>query len=129
MELRPIRALMKYATAGAFLLLIAGAASADDFPKGTFSTEQNGTEWSIKFDDGGKFTVSRADEPVVEGKFKVTKDEIELSEETGPRADQGAKPGKYTWKLDGKKLTFTKVEDESIGRVRALTTGLWTRKD
>src|SRR5205807_1078337 len=108
MELRPIRAVMTYSMAGAFLQLIVGAASAADFPKGTFSTEQDGIAWSIKFDDGGKFTVTRVDELVVEGKFKVTKDEIELSGETGPRADQGAKPGTYTWKLDGKKLTFTK---------------------
>jgi hypothetical protein len=30
--------------------------------------------------------------------------------------DRGNKPGKYTWKRDGKTPIFTKVEDEARGR-------------
>ena len=110
----------------AALLLFAGPA---DFPEGTIAAELGGEEWTIRFADDGKFTVSTDGEAVVEGKYEVTKDEIVLSDETGPRADRGNKPGKYTWKRDGKKMTFTKVEDEARGRVGALTSGAWTLKD
>jgi hypothetical protein len=113
----------------AALTLFAGTASAADFPKGTISAEREGARWSIRFDDGGEFTVSRDDEVMVEGKYKATRDEIELTDEKGPIAEPGAKAGKYRWKRDGKKMTFTKVEDESQGRAGALTTLSWTLKD
>ena len=66
----------------AALLLFAGPA---DFPRGTIAAELGGTEWTIRFADDGKFTVSTDGEAVVEGKYEVTKDEIVLSDERGPR--------------------------------------------
>ncbi|SIO67731.1 hypothetical protein SAMN05444166_8433 [Singulisphaera sp. GP187] len=110
------------------LILLTATASATDFPQGTIAAELGGTQWTIRFEDGGTYTVSRGEDVVAEGKYTVKKDEIEMTDDQGSRAESG-KTGKYTWKLVGKKLTFTKVEDEAEGRVSALTNGPWTLKD
>ena len=84
----------------------------------------------LRLDGKGKVTVSRAGKEVIEGTYKVNNDEIELTDEKGPFAGTGdAKTGTYKWKLEGAKLTFTKLKDESEGRSRILTTGAWERKE
>ena len=120
------------AVALAFLWLgLTSPAGAADFPKGTFTvTDAGATVWAVNFDGIGKFTVTRADKDVLEGTYKVNKDEIEITDEKGPFAGTGdARTGTYKWKLEGGKLTFTKVKDESQGRSRILTAGAWERKE
>jgi hypothetical protein len=120
------------AIALAFLWLgLTNPAGAADFPKGTFTVKgPGGTVWAVNFDGKGKVTVTRAGKEVVEGTYKVKKDEIELTDEKGPFAGKGdAKTGTYKWKLEDGKLTFTKVKDESKGRSRVLTAGAWERKE
>jgi hypothetical protein len=106
-------------------------AGASDFPKGTFTVKDpDGTVWAVNFDGKDKVTVSRAGKEVVEGTYKVNKEEIEFTDEKGPFAGKGdAKTGTYKWKLEGAKLTFTKVKDESKGRSRVLMAGVWERKE
>src|SRR5262245_16283069 len=126
--------LQKCPVALALALLCLGLTSpagAADFPRGTFAVEDPGaTVWAVTFDGEGKFTVTRADKDVVEGTYKVNKDQIELTDEKGPFAGKDdAKTGTYKWKLENDKLTFTKVKDESEGRSRILTAGAWERKE
>ena len=104
---------------------------AADFPKGTFTLKDpGGTVWAVNFDGKDKVTVSRADRVVVEGTYKVNKDEITFTDEDGPFAGKDhAKTGTYKWKLEGDRLTFTKVKDASEGRSRILTVGAWERKE
>jgi len=106
-------------------------ARAAEFPKGTFTVKDpGGAAWAVTFDGKGKVSVTRADREVIEGTYKVNKDEIELTDEKGPFAGTGdAKTGTYKWKLEGGKLTFTKVKDESEGRARILTAGAWAKKE
>lgn len=116
----------------AFLWLgLTSSAGAADFPKGTFTVMDPGAiVWAVNFDGKDKFTVTRADKDVLEGTYKVNKDEIELTDEKGPFAGEGdAKTGTYKWKLEDGKLTFTKVKDESKGRFRVLTAGAWESKE
>jgi hypothetical protein len=110
---------------------LTSSAGAADFPKGTFTLKDpGGTSWAVKFYGEGMFTVTRADKDVVEGTYKVNKDEIELTDEKGPFAGSGdAKTGTYKWKLEGGQLTFTKIKDESQGRSRILTAGTWERNE
>jgi len=104
-------------------------ATAADFPKGTFTLKgPDGDTWEVTVDGKVKFIVTRGGKEVVEGTYKVTKDEIEFTDEKGPVADKDAGPGTYTWKQDGDKVTFTKVKDKSEGRSGALTAGAWVRK-
>jgi hypothetical protein len=105
------------------LLGACSAARAQDFPKGTFAIKLGEDKWSVTFDGKGKYTVMTKGETVVTGSYKATKDEVVFMKEEGKLAS--AEPGKYKWKLDGKKLTFTKVEDDSAGRAKALTSGPW----
>lgn len=103
---------------------------AGEFPTGKFTNKgPDGSTWAISFDGKGKVTVFREEKEMVKLDYKVTKDEIEFSNETGEIADKDAKPGSYKWKLDGKKITFTKVKDDAEGRSQALTSGAWEKKD
>ena len=111
------------------LLAISLSLQAADFIKGTYSVTMGGDKFSIKYDDNNKLTVARNGESVVEGTYKITEDVIEVTDEKGPMACGGdTKTGKYKWKLEGKKLTFTKLEDGCDGRVGALTAQVWTQE-
>ena len=112
-------------------LLARQAAAADEFPKGKFVLKtSDGDEWAVTFDDKSKFTAMHNGELGVKGSYKVTKDEIEFTDEDGPFAGKGEEQkATYKWKLDGKKLTFTKVKDTSEGRVAIITAGAWEKKD
>jgi hypothetical protein len=107
------------------VLLAGAAAQVAQFPKGTFSASIRGEKVTLAFDGKDKFTVKRQDEVLVEGTYKAAKEQIEFTDVKGPIASPAAKPGKYQWKLEGKKLTFTKVEDESEGRAKSLTAEAW----
>jgi len=115
----------------ALVLVLAGGANvaqAAEFQQGSYSgTLPRGDKVTFKFDDKGKFVLTDKDgKALVEGTYKVMKDQIEFTDEKGPIASKDAKPGKYKWKLEDKKLSFTKVEDESEGRRKGLTGTTWT---
>lgn len=96
-------------------------------PRSYSGTRLRGDKVTLKFDDKGKFTVTDSDgKPLVQGVYKVVKDEIEFTDEKGPVASKDSKPGKYKWKLEHDTLTFTKVEDESEGHSKGLTHTTWT---
>jgi len=116
------------ATLGLVLAGGAGTALGAEFQPGSYSgTGIRGGEVALKFDEKGKFILSDKDGKVlVEGTYKVMKDQIEFTDEKGPMASKGAKPGKCKWKLEDKALNFTKVEDESEGRSKGLTVTTWT---
>jgi len=125
-----MRLLTAFAIAG-LGLLARPAAAADEFPKGKFALKtSDGAEWAVTFDDKGKFTATHNGELGVKGSYTVTKDEIEFSDEDGPFAGKGDdQKATYKWKLDGKKLTFTKVKDSSEGRAAVVTAGAWEKKE
>ena len=111
------------------LLALVPAARSDDFNEGVYSATAGGVKFSIKFDKGGKVTIMRNGEIVVEGTYKVKEDGLEVTDEKGPFACRGdQKTGKYKWRSEGKKLTLTKVEDECEGRANALTSQVWVQE-
>ena len=103
--------------ASALIITSANVAFAADFPKGEFTLKgPDGAVWGVTFDGKDKFTVTGDGMTGVEGTYKVTKDEVEFTDEKGPFAEKGAaKTGTHKWKLADKKVTFTKVKDESEG--------------
>ena len=116
---------------GALGLVLAGGARVArgaEFQQGSYSgTRLRGDKVTFSFDHKGKFTLTDKDgKTLVEGTYKVMKDQIEFSDEKGPVASKGAKPGKYHWKLEDKALNFTRVEDDSEGRRKAITGTTWT---
>jgi DNA-binding beta-propeller fold protein YncE len=113
----------------AVILTWAGPAAAADFPKGTFTLKDpDGAVWAVTFDGKDTYSVTRDGKDAVVGKYKATKDEIELKDESGDFADK-ENVGTYKWKLDGKKLTFTKVKDESAGRAAIIVSAAWEMKE
>jgi hypothetical protein len=109
---------------------VSGTVACADFPKGTFVNKgPDGANWGFTFDGKGKLSVALDDKEVVILDYKVTKDEIEFSNETGPIPNKDAGPGTYKWKLDGKKLTFTEVKDGSQGRAKVITSGSWQKQE
>ena len=108
----------------------ASASNVVDFPKGTFTLK--GPEWrglGLKLDGQTKFTLNRNDKFGVEGTYKLTKNEVEFTDEKGLLAEMGAgKTGTYKWKLDNGNLTFTRVTDEGA-RAAILTSGPWEKKE
>ena len=99
------------------ITLLACEARAAGLPKATYSMMVDGAQWELKFAEVGKFTYSINQQILVEGTYRVTKDEIQFSEENGPIACRGdVETGRYQWKLEGKTLTFTEIQDECVGR-------------
>jgi len=110
---------------GLGLVSLAGSA---DAVKGTFTQKSPVEVWEITFDGKSKFSVSLDGKVGVEGSYKVTKDEIELTDEKGPFASKEDGPGIYKWKLADNKLTFIQVKDKNPGRSKALTAAPWELK-
>ena len=104
-------------------------ARADDFPTGTFTAKVGDNKMALRFEDKGKFTLTIDGKEAASGTYKAAKDGVEIKIEKGMFTDPNAeKVGKYTWKLDDKKLSFTKVDDPFEGRVKALTSGPWVKE-
>jgi hypothetical protein len=103
-------------------------ARAAEFQQASYSrTSPRGEKIILKFGDKGKFVLSGEDgKTLVEGTYKVMKDQVEFKDEKGPIASKDAKPGKYKWQLTDGKLNFTKVEDESEGRSKGIAGATWT---
>ena len=108
------------------LLAIGTTVQAAEFKTGTYSATAGGVKWSVRFDDGGKAAVLKDGKAVVEATYKVTGDEIEITDVSGEMACTGdLKTGKYKWAMDAGKMTFTKVEDQCPARSSALTSQGW----
>lgn len=100
-----------------------------EFPKAVFTTTtSDGNVWVLNFKSDGKFAVTENGEDAVEGKYKVSKTQIEFVDESGPLAQPDAKEGTYEWKYEDDKLTFDKISDTAEGRSSTLTSGPWDKK-
>jgi hypothetical protein len=75
----------------------------------------NGT-WRIAFNSPG-FTVSKNGAAAIVGTVQIVGNKVTFRDRTGPLACSGAaSTGTYTWRLAGKRLTFTRVKDSCQGR-------------
>jgi hypothetical protein len=113
------------------VLIVAASASAAqgaEFQPASYSrTSPRGDKLILKFGEKQRFILSdEHGKTMVEGTYKVVKDQIEFTDENGPFASKDAKPGKYKWELAEGKLNFTKVEDESEGRSKGIAGATWT---
>jgi hypothetical protein len=108
---------------------LTAAADEPEFPRGTFTASVQ-KSWSLKFEEKEKLTVMSVGKVLVEGTYKVTKDEVTLTDVSGPFAakEKELKSGTYKWKVENGKLKFTLVKDKSKGRELLLTTNEWEEK-
>jgi hypothetical protein len=118
------------ASALALAALAAATAPASGGLSGTFKTTIkndtalhgafNGT-WKLRFENG-TYKVSDNGSPITSGKYTIKGSTVSLKDNKG--ANSCPKTGKYTFKLKGKMLTFTKISDSRssacIGRENVL---------
>ena len=108
-------------------LVAATTPRAQQFTKGTYAGKMpDASAITLTFADDGKMTVRVQNQTMVEGKYVVKDDRIEVNDQTGPIACAPDQTGAYTWKLEAKKLTLTAVKDPCSARMSALTSQPWT---
>jgi len=109
---------------------IAGVtAQTTEFTKGTYTShrvQDPSATIAMTFGDEGKLTVKVNGQTMVEGKYTVKGDRLEFLDQTGPMGCETGQNATYTWKLDGKKITFKPLDDKCDGRRNSLTTNEWT---
>ena len=98
---------------------------------GAYTATVKGDDWTLNLDKKGRVTVKKKGRAVVEGTFIATKTElIVFPDQKEPlTSNKTTKTGRYKWKLDGKKLSFTKIDDDCTDRAKAITASAWVRKD
>ena len=108
-------------------LVAATTPRAQQFNKGTYAGKMpDASAITLTFADDGKMTVRVQSQTMVEGKYVVKDDRIEVNDQTGPIACAPDQTGAYTWKLEARKLMLTAVKDPCDARVSALTSQAWT---
>ena len=86
----------------------------------------NGT-WTLSI-QRTVFLVNKGTAPAVAGRLTIAGNKITFRDTGGPLACKGAQAvGTYTWKLQGTKLTLTKVRDTCAGRPLILNKRVFTR--
>ena len=93
-----------------------GRSATDKFPTGTFAAG----DWAVTFSSDGSYQVKEKGDLVVEGKYEAAGEHVTFTDKQGRYACSDS-DGKYTWKYDGKALTFAKLEDDCSGRQGVLT--------
>jgi len=82
---------------------------------GAKPTLLNGT-WRLAINSRG-FSVNKDGRAAVIGRVRITGNRVTFQDGTGPLACEGAqKSGTYTWRVAGKRLSFTRVKDSCVGR-------------
>jgi outer membrane protein assembly factor BamB len=77
-----------------------------------------------RFDTGGTFTLQGQGWPAMNGNWKTVGAEVELSMSGGPGGCDG--PGRYRFRVDGKRVGFDVVSDECRVRRMILDQSLWS---
>jgi hypothetical protein len=80
--------------------------------------------WTIKLKGGG-YTVKLNGRPVAKGTYTLSGSDLTVMDTPGPGSCRGT--GKYSIKLSGTSLTFTKISDSCVSRVDVITYGTWMK--
>jgi hypothetical protein len=107
-------------------------AQAPEFPKGTYIAHPPADPTStlaVTYGDDGKLSAKFNDDLIIEGKYTTKGTRIDFLAQTGLMACPTEQNGAYNWKLDGKRLTFTVIEDKCEPRLQSLTTNEWIRQE
>jgi hypothetical protein len=103
-------------------LLLAGAPvvcaqQSDKFPIGSYESGP----YTITFKEGGKYEVTASAGGGVKGIYKVSGNDVEVTDQDGDFACPDTVVGKYKWKVDGEKLVMTIIDDACEGRAQGFS--------
>lgn len=101
-----------------------------EIPPGHYTTLVNGERWALDLNDRGVMRLKRKGETVFDGAFTSSKTEIEVVDLKDPRAGlEHLNTGKYRWTMDGRNLSFNKIDDDCKDRATAMTGNTWIRTE
>jgi hypothetical protein len=85
--------------------------------------------WEITFLDNGRFLVTWKGRDAAAGTYNINKDELALTDESGPNMCNGAlAKAAYRWAVDGDLLKLTALDDPCNARRFINTLKGWGRK-
>ncbi len=94
-------------------------------PLGAWRREFAGSKWVMKVNPKGEVTLEKDGKIMVDSMVSVKDDQMTFDDVTGQLAVDGK--GVYKFKIEGKTMTLTVVEDPSEGRTQVLSSGPWSR--
>lgn len=94
-------------------------------PLGIWKREFGGNLWQLSINQKGEATVRRDGEVVVDSMVTVQGDQITFDDITGPLAVD--ETGTYQFKIEGKSMSLSPLEETAAGRKEVLSGGPWTR--
>jgi outer membrane protein assembly factor BamB len=80
-------------------------------------------DFTLQFDPAGTFSLSGAGWPSLAGTWSTTANEVALQVTTGPKDCMG--PGRYTFVVDGPRVSFSAVADDCQPRRMILDQSQW----
>jgi hypothetical protein len=96
------------------------------FPKGTFAVAMSdGSTIEVTFADG-TYHATQDGQPIAVGKYTTKGDQIVVSDNSDACGMSGE--GTYTWKFDGKALTFKGSKDACDTRLQIMTNYSFMKK-
>ena len=107
------------------LTAVGACLAAAAFPVGDFETGSV----TLSFGSDGAYRVLQGGHAMVEGTYRSDGDKLTLTDVSGQFACPAEKAkGTYTWRLEGKALTLTTVDDACEDRSSDLTGHPWAKK-
>jgi len=94
-----------------FLLTFAGCSSSQ-FPSGEFTSQLEGEEIRLRFDEDGNFMILRNGREHAEGTYSVEGNQLTWLTDSSCAAPNG-ETATYSWTLENQILTFSLVEKDS----------------
>lgn len=94
-------------------------------PMGAWQREFGGSQWVLSINQKGEVTLLKDGAVAVDSLITVKGDQMTFDDVTGPLAVE--EKGAYKFKVEGKTMTFTPVEDPSEKRKQVLSSGPWSR--
>lgn len=101
------------------LVGLAAGASAQSLPSGPLVIR----DFTLQFDPGGTFSLSGAGWPSMSGTWTTRINEVTLQVTQGPKDCMG--PGRYTFSINGERVSFSLVADECRPRSMILDRSVW----
>src|SRR5258705_13045357 len=114
---RSIRSLVAFILAGS--LITAAPSAQQSLPSGPLVIRA----FTLEFDPAGTFTVAGGGWPSMAGTWTTSGREVALELKTGPKDCTGA--GRYTFSVDGPRVSFNLIEDACQPRRMILDRSQW----
>jgi hypothetical protein len=104
---------------------VPGFDAGDRFPTGSYKISVERESPTITFAPDGSIVLKNGRQVKIEGRYTINGDQvlIKMKEKRGETEMACEGEGRYRWGFNGKAIRLTKMADDCLGRVFALTAG------